>query len=72
METSAKFFSLDYKSFIDGLFSSIVSQIKNVEQSEVEVSAGKNNVLTSKYTLLSVTLTEEILKKYVKRNERIL
>lgn len=62
METSAKFFSLDYKSFIDGLFSSIVSQIKNVEQSEVEVSAGKNNVLTSKYTLLSVTLTEEILK----------
>lgn len=62
METSAKFFSLDYKSFIDGLLSSIVSQIKNVEQSEVEVSAGKNNVLTSKYTLLSVTLTEEILK----------
>lgn len=62
MEISTKFYSLDYKTFIDGLFSSIVSQIKNVEQSEVEVSAGKNNVLTSKYTLLSVTLTEEILK----------
>lgn len=59
---SSKLLSLNYKTFIDGLFSSVISQITNVEKSETEVSAGNNNIITKKYTLLTATLSEEILE----------